>query len=199
MSEPTPRLNLIQRAMQQANLRRAASAEELPEIAEERCEPAMELRERPVERHEVPADRGEAPVARIETVVERPAVVAPKRSVYADVGAPARTVAPGAAHGVRLNMNKLRESRMVTPDNRASVTYNEFRSIKRKLREMHVAFELERNFSKDRILELYLNQINLGNGANGIEAAAQRYFGKSARTVTLSESASRLEMALELI
>ena len=135
MSEPTPRLNLIQRAMQQANLRRAASAEELPEIAEERREPAMELRERPVERHEVPADRGEAPVARIETVVERPPV-APQRPVYAEVNPPTRTVAPGVAHGVRLNMNKLRESRMVTPDNRASVTYNEFRAIKRKLLPM---------------------------------------------------------------
>ena len=136
MSEPTPRLNLIQRAMQQANLRRAASAEELPEIVEERREPVAESRERPVERHDAPVVRNEVPAARVETVVERPAVVAPKRSVYADVAASARTVAPGAAHGVRLNMNKLRESRMVTPDNRASVTYNEFRAIKRKLLPM---------------------------------------------------------------
>jgi len=64
------------------------------------------------------------------------------------------------------------------------------RSIKRKLREMHVAFELERNFSKDRILELYLNQINLGNGANGVEAAAQRYFGKSAHDLNVAEAAT---------
>jgi len=64
------------------------------------------------------------------------------------------------------------------------------RSIKRKLREMHVAFELERTFPKDRILELYLNQINLGNGANGIEAAAQRYFGKSAHDLNVAEAAT---------
>jgi penicillin-binding protein 1A len=64
------------------------------------------------------------------------------------------------------------------------------RSIKRKLREMHVAFELERSFAKDRILELYLNQINLGNGALGIEAAAQRYFGKSARDLNVAEAAT---------
>jgi penicillin-binding protein 1A len=64
------------------------------------------------------------------------------------------------------------------------------RSIKRKLREMHVAFELERSFSKEQILQLYLNQINLGNGANGIEAAAQRYFGKTARDLNIAEAAT---------
>jgi len=64
------------------------------------------------------------------------------------------------------------------------------RSIKRKLREMQVAFEIERSFPKDRILELYLNQINLGNGAFGVEAAAQRYFGKSARDLNVAEAAT---------
>ncbi|MBK8005178.1 MAG: PBP1A family penicillin-binding protein [Gemmatimonadetes bacterium] len=64
------------------------------------------------------------------------------------------------------------------------------RSIKRKLREMQVAFEIEDNFSKNQVLELYLNQINLGNGAFGIEAAAQRYFGKPARDLNLAEAAT---------
>ncbi len=64
------------------------------------------------------------------------------------------------------------------------------RTIKRKLREMHVAFELERTLPKDRILELYLNQINLGNGALGIEAAAQRYFGKTSRDLNVAEAAT---------
>jgi penicillin-binding protein 1A len=64
------------------------------------------------------------------------------------------------------------------------------RSIKRKLREMHVAFEIESRFAKERILELYLNQINMGNGAYGIEAAAQRYFGKTARELNVAEAAT---------
>ncbi|HXE57221.1 MAG TPA: PBP1A family penicillin-binding protein [Gemmatimonadales bacterium] len=64
------------------------------------------------------------------------------------------------------------------------------RTIKRKLREMHVAFELEGSFDKGRILELYLNQINMGNGAYGIEAAAQRYFGKTARELNVAEAAT---------
>jgi penicillin-binding protein 1A len=64
------------------------------------------------------------------------------------------------------------------------------RTPRRKLREMHVAFELEARFPKDKILELYLNQINLGNGAFGVEAAAQRYFGKSARDLNVAEAAT---------
>jgi penicillin-binding protein 1A len=63
------------------------------------------------------------------------------------------------------------------------------KSLVRKLREARVALELEKTYSKDRILELYLNQIPLGNGANGVESAAQRYFGKSARDLTIPEAA----------
>lgn len=64
------------------------------------------------------------------------------------------------------------------------------RSLKRKLREMHVAFEIEHNFAKGKILEFYLNQINLGNGAFGVEAAAERYFGKTARELNVAEAAT---------
>jgi penicillin-binding protein 1A len=60
----------------------------------------------------------------------------------------------------------------------------------RKLKEIKVAREIESKYSKDRILELYLNQISLGNGAYGIETAAQRYFGKSARDLNLAEAAT---------
>lgn len=63
------------------------------------------------------------------------------------------------------------------------------KSPKRKLREALVALEIERTFPKDRIFELYLNQIYLGNGAHGVEAAAQRYFGKSARNLNVAEGA----------
>jgi penicillin-binding protein 1A len=64
------------------------------------------------------------------------------------------------------------------------------RSIVRKIREAKVARQIESRFSKDKILELYLNQINLGAGAYGVETAAQRYFGKSVRDLTLAEAAT---------
>lgn len=64
------------------------------------------------------------------------------------------------------------------------------KSLVRKLKEVKVALGIERRYSKDRILELYLNQIYLGNGAHGVETAAQRYFGKSARDLNLAEAAT---------
>jgi len=63
------------------------------------------------------------------------------------------------------------------------------RSIKRKIREAIVAYQVERDFTKDEILELYLNQIFLGVSANGVESAAQQYFAKSCRDLSLGESA----------
>jgi penicillin-binding protein 1A len=59
----------------------------------------------------------------------------------------------------------------------------------RKIREAKIARQIEAKYSKDRILELYLNQISLGNGAFGVETASQRYFGKSVREVNLAEAA----------
>jgi penicillin-binding protein 1A len=60
----------------------------------------------------------------------------------------------------------------------------------RKLKEAKVARAIEAKYSKDRILELYLNQINFGNGAYGIETAAQRYFGKPVKDLNIAEAAT---------
>jgi penicillin-binding protein 1A len=63
------------------------------------------------------------------------------------------------------------------------------RTASRKIQEAILAFWLERNYSKDQLLELYINRVYFGAGAYGVEAAAQRYFSKSAREVTLAEGA----------
>src|SRR5262245_13713786 len=63
------------------------------------------------------------------------------------------------------------------------------RTMSRKLQEVVLALWLEHKFSKPQILELYLNRVYFGAGAYGVEAAAQRYFGKSAKNVTLAEAA----------
>jgi penicillin-binding protein 1A len=63
------------------------------------------------------------------------------------------------------------------------------RKVMRKLQEIVLAVWLEHKFTKAEILELYLNRVYFGGGAYGVEAAAQRYFGKSAQHVTLSEAA----------
>nr|PZN38134.1 MAG: hypothetical protein DIU59_15450 [Pseudomonadota bacterium] len=63
------------------------------------------------------------------------------------------------------------------------------RTISRKIQEAILALWLEQKFTKNEILELYLNRVYFGAGSYGVEAAALRYFGKSAREVSLSEAA----------
>ena len=63
-------------------------------------------------------------------------------------------------------------------------------TIKRKVREMYIALQLEEVYSKDEILLMYLNTVNYGSGAYGIEAASERYFQKPATELTLTEAAT---------
>ncbi len=63
------------------------------------------------------------------------------------------------------------------------------RTFPRKIQEAILALWLERKYSKDQIIELYLNRVYFGAGAYGVEAAARKYFGHGARDLTLSESA----------
>jgi penicillin-binding protein 1A len=63
------------------------------------------------------------------------------------------------------------------------------KTASRKLREAALAVQLERHYSKDRILELYLNAVYFGNGAYGVEAAAQQYFKKDVGQLDLAEEA----------
>jgi penicillin-binding protein 1A len=63
------------------------------------------------------------------------------------------------------------------------------KSLERKMKEAVLALELERRYAKDRILEMYLNQVYFGHGAYGVEAAARTYFGKSVSELNVREAA----------
>jgi penicillin-binding protein 1A len=63
------------------------------------------------------------------------------------------------------------------------------RRITRKIREAVLAYRIERNLAKDDILHLYLNQIYLGNGAYGVQAASESYFGKDVEELNVAEAA----------
>ena len=63
------------------------------------------------------------------------------------------------------------------------------RSYERKIKEALLAYQIDKAFSKDEILYLYLNQIYLGHGAYGVEAAAENYFGKHSKELNLAECA----------
>jgi penicillin-binding protein 1A len=64
------------------------------------------------------------------------------------------------------------------------------RTLRRKVQEAVLALWLEAEYTKDEILEIYLNRVYLGAGAYGIDAASRRYFGKPARMLTLAEAAT---------
>jgi len=63
------------------------------------------------------------------------------------------------------------------------------RTLKRKMKELILAFLVEQKYNKDEILEMYLNEVGYGGAAYGIEEASQKYFGKSVNQLTLAEAA----------
>jgi penicillin-binding protein 1A len=86
----------------------------------------------------------------------------------------------GDIKGTSTITQQLARSMFLTPE----------RSLARKLKEMALAVELERRYSKTEILELYFNQIWFGGSAYGVEAAAEKYFGRTAARLTPAECAT---------
>ncbi len=70
-----------------------------------------------------------------------------------------------------------------------NIFLSQARTLDRKIKELLLTLQMERHFSKDEILQLYMNQIYFGHGAYGIEAAARVFFGKKAKELTLPECA----------
>jgi 1A family penicillin-binding protein len=89
----------------------------------------------------------------------------------------------GQGGGASTITQQLARALLLSPEERVERTYT------RKAREIILAAEITRRYSKDEIIELYLNEIYYGNLAYGIEAAAETYFGKSAKDLTLGEAA----------
>jgi penicillin-binding protein 1A len=95
------------------------------------------------------------------------------RAVYANV------MRRGVAQGGSTITQQLAKNLFLTQE----------RTLERKIQEVVLALWLERKYSKKQILEVYLNRMYFGAGAYGVDAAARRYFDKSARHVTLAEAA----------
>lgn len=88
----------------------------------------------------------------------------------------------GQGGGASTITQQLARALLLSPEERAQRTYS------RKTREIILAAEITRRYSKDEILELYLNEIYYGNLAYGAEAAAETYFGKPVKDLTLGEA-----------
>ncbi|MBI2460166.1 MAG: PBP1A family penicillin-binding protein [Candidatus Rokubacteria bacterium] len=128
------------------------------------------------------------PLAQIPKSLQRAIIAVEDTRFYSHFGLDPRGIARALwanfrqgriAEGGSTITQQLAKVLFLTPD----------RSWSRKLKEAVLAFELERRYSKDRILELYLNHIYLGHGAFGVEAASRTYFGKSVNELGLPQTA----------
>jgi penicillin-binding protein 1C len=88
----------------------------------------------------------------------------------------------GQGGGASTITQQLARALILSPEERAQRTYT------RKAREIILAAEITRRYTKDEIIELYLNEIYYGNLAYGVEAAAETYFGKTAKDLTMGEA-----------
>ncbi|MFL6863281.1 MAG: transglycosylase domain-containing protein [Allosphingosinicella sp.] len=94
------------------------------------------------------------------------------------------------AFGVRITKGRWTQGgSTITQQLARNIFLSNSRTFTRKIKEAILALALERKFSKDQVLELYLNRVYFGGGAYGIDAASRKFFGHSARTLNLSEAA----------
>jgi len=130
-------------------------------------------------------------LSEIPPVVRNAFVVTEDRRFYSHAGVD--FIGLGGALKDRLMGDRLRGASTITQQLARNVfpeRISRERSYVRKLKEAKVARGIESRYTKDKILELYLNQISLGNGAYGVETASQRYFGKSVRDLNVAEAAT---------
>jgi penicillin-binding protein 1A len=141
--------------------------------------------------HLAPERRILVPLERIPQHVSGAFLAVEDRRFYRHRGIDARRVAGALIRNLRsFNYDEgfstitMQLARNVFPEH-----LSREKTLRRKLWEVVLARDIERSFSKDEILELYLNQIYLGEGLYGVEAAAEGYFGKSAADLLPSEAA----------
>ncbi len=127
------------------------------------------------------------PIERIPVVVRNAFVAAEDESFYRHPGVDVVSIFRAFVNN--MSGDQLQGGSTITQQVVKSLLLTPERSYERKIKEMVLALRLERHFSKDEILSLYLNHIYLGSGAYGVAAAAQEYFGKSVEDLNLAEAA----------
>jgi penicillin-binding protein 1A len=110
------------------------------------------------------------------------------RNFYHHWGVDLWGVARAAVNNV-LHMRGTQGGSTITQQLARNLFLTHERTVTRKLKEIALAIEIERSYSKDQILELYFNQIYFGEGAYGVDAAAKTFFGKPVQELTLPECA----------
>ena len=133
-------------------------------------------------------DRTYLPIGAIPEIVRHAFIAVEDRHFYSHAGIDLWAVARAAY--VNLRQGRIVEGGSTITQQLAQNLYlDRSRTMTRKLQEMAIALRLELRFSKNEILEMYLNHIYLGSGAHGVQAASKRYFGKDVAELTVEEAA----------
>jgi len=111
-------------------------------------------------------------------------------SFYSHWGVDLRRLALAMGENIIKGRKRWHGASTITQQLAKNLYLTQERTISRKAKEFITAIELEKTYTKDEILALYLNTVYFGSGAYGIEAAARTYFGKPASKLTLPESAT---------
>ncbi|MFZ0131935.1 MAG: PBP1A family penicillin-binding protein [Desulfobacterales bacterium] len=168
-------------------------ARDLPQIRSlESFKPAAVTRLYSID-HELLAEffqekRDPVPLETIPAYLKKALVATEDRQFYRHVGINPKAIlravikdiwAGGFVEGASTITQQLAKTLFLTPE----------KSLARKLKEVLLAFQLERRYTKDEILTFYLNQVYFGSGAYGVESAARIFFGKSVKELSLAECA----------
>ncbi len=128
------------------------------------------------------------PISQIPAVLKQATIATEDPSFYANPGVDARGIARALYYLVTTGEPSGGGGSTITQQLVRNTLITAEPTIERKIREAILALEITRRYSKDQILELYVNTISYGNLASGIEAAAQTYFGKRAQSLSLAEA-----------
>ncbi len=128
------------------------------------------------------------PFAKIPTQLKQAVLAVEDSKFYEHHGVSLRAIARATITNF-LTRRKAQGGSTITQQLARALFLTPEKSFSRKLKEALLAVQIERRYSKDKILELYFNQVYFGHGAYGVEAAAQTYFKKSVDQLALAEAA----------
>ncbi|WP_410218345.1 penicillin-binding protein 1A [Paracoccus sp. (in: a-proteobacteria)] len=129
------------------------------------------------------------PIDEVPDLVKQAFISAEDKNFYSHPGYDLRGILGAAAQAVQSRGSSVRGASTITQQVMKNFLLSSDRSVERKVKELILAARLERTLSKDQILELYLNEIFLGQNSFGVVAAAQTYFNKSLSELMPHEAA----------